>query len=259
MLRLAGPTCSLLLLSLLFFRSQGATAQPPPPAFEVATVRPSSPHADPNSGSWSPPGIGRFNAAHVSLVLLIQLAYEVDESQVVNKPDWLDSTFYDIAAKAEDGIHLSREELRPRLQDLLRQRFHLAVHKETRFTRGYALVIAKGAPRLTPTKGDHFPGFRIEVGPGQMRGLNWSMPRLAKYLTSAAGFPVVDQTGISGSYDIGFSYQPENDTAAGLAADSSLPSLTAALQEATGLLLKPQKVPVETIVIDSVEEVPTAN
>jgi uncharacterized protein (TIGR03435 family) len=255
--RLSDQLCSLLLVSLLLSCMWGAIAQTPRPAFEVATVRLASPQADPNSGSWSPPGIGRFNATHVSLALLIQLAYDVDKSQVANKPEWLDITFYDIGAKPEDGIHLSREELRPRLQDLLQQRFHLVVHKETRFTRGYALVIAKGGPHLTPTKGDHFPGYRIEVSPGQMRGLNWSMPQLAKYLTSAAGFPVADQTGIGGSYDVGFSYQPESETGPGI--DSNLPTLAAALQQATGLLLKPQKVPVEAIVIDSVEKVPTAN
>jgi uncharacterized protein (TIGR03435 family) len=86
-----------------------------------------------------------------------------------------------------------------------------------------------------------------------MRGFNWSMPQLAKYLTPAAGFPVVDQTGITGSYDIDFSYEPKPR------ADSSRPPLDVALNEATGLLLKSEKVPVETIVIDSVDKVPTAN
>jgi uncharacterized protein (TIGR03435 family) len=151
------------------------------------------------------------------------------------------------------AIHLTREELRPRLQDLLQQRFHLVAHTETRFSRGYALVIAKGDPHLTPTTGDHFPGFRVQVGSGQMRGFNWSMMQLAKYLTPAAGFPVVEQTGIAGSYDIAFSYEVRPDS------DSNLPSLGAALKQATGLLLKPQKVPVEAVVIDSVDKVPTAN
>jgi uncharacterized protein (TIGR03435 family) len=230
-----------------------ATAQPPPLAFEVATVKAAPPQADPSTGFWSPPGGGRFTATHVSLVLLIQLAYDVDSSQIANKPDWLETNLYDIVAKPEDGIRLTRDQLRPRLQDLLRQRFHLVAHAETRLSRGYALVIAEGGPHLTPTKADHFPGFRIHVGSGQMRGVNWSMAQLAKYLTSTAGFPVVDQTGITGSYDIGFSYAPEAD------ADSTLPSLEVALKQATGLLLKPRRVPVETLVIDSVDKAPTAN
>lgn len=114
-------------------------------------------------------------------------------------------------------------------------------------------MIAKGGPHLTPTKAVHFPGFRIRVSSGEMRGENWSMPQLAKYLAPAAGFSVVDRTGISGSYDIGFSYAPNSD------ADSTLPSLNEALKEATGLLLKPQRVPVETLVIDSIQKIPTAD
>jgi len=109
-----------------------ATAQAPRPTFEVATVKPSPPGADPNTGSWSIPGNGRFTATHVSLALLIQLAYGIDKSQIFNKPDWLETNLYDIAAKPEDGVQLTREELKPRLQSLLCQRFQLNAHTETR-------------------------------------------------------------------------------------------------------------------------------
>ncbi len=240
-------------LLVLVFLLYAANAQTPGPTFEVSTVKPASPQADPNSGSWSPPGIGRFTATHVTLALLLQLAYGVDNSQIAGKPSWLESTFYDVAAKPEEGIKLTRDELKPRLQNLLRERFHLVAHTETRLARGYALVIAGGGPHLTPTKGEHYSGFRINVSPGQMRGANWSMAQLARYLTPAAGFAVVDETGIAGSYDVSFVYAPTSDV------ESKLPSLDEALKEATGLLLKPQKVPVETVVIDSVDQVPTAN
>lgn len=240
------------LCCLLLSCIHAATAQTPRPTFEVATVKP-APHADPSTGTWSPPNTGRFTANHVSLALLIQLAYGVDKSQIANQPGWLDVDLYDVDAEPEDGVRLSREELQPRLQELLHQRFRLAAHKETREAHAFALVIAKGGPHLTPTKADHFPGFRINVSAGQMRGLNWSMPIFAKYLTSAAGFPVVDNTGLTGSYDIGFSYEPDPE------ADSSLPSLGVALKEATGLVLKPQIVPVETFVIDSVDKIPAGN
>jgi uncharacterized protein (TIGR03435 family) len=68
-----------------------------------------------------------------------------------------------------------------------------------------------------------------------------------------ADFPVVDETGLTGSYDIDFSYAPNAE------AESALPSFGGGFEEATGLLLKPQMVPVETIVIDSVDKVPTEN
>lgn len=246
----------LLLMLLSWIQADAAPTSPSPnssPSFEVASVRPSSPQADPQTGSWSLPGIGRFTATHVSLALLMKLAYDVDDSQIANKPEWLETNLYDITAEPEDGIKLSRDQLRPRLQNLLRQRFHLVAHTETRSIRGYALVVAKGGPHLTPTKGDHFPGWRFNVDSGHMRGANWTMPQLAIYLTPAAGFPVVDQTGITGSYDIAFNYNPKPDV------ESDLPILAAALKQATGLLLKERKVPVETIVIDSVDKVPTEN
>jgi uncharacterized protein (TIGR03435 family) len=245
--------CHLLLSFLALVFIPAATAQTPPPRFEVASVRPSSPDADPKTGNWTIPGKGQITASHVSLALLIKLAFDLDDSQITNKPGWLDSKLYDIIAKAEDGIQLTREELRPRLQDLLQQRFHLVVHTETHNVRGYVLVVAKDGPHLISTSGDRFPGFRINVSPGQMRGLNWSMAQLAKYLTPAAHFPVTDETGIAGSYDISFSYDPDPQ------AESTLPSLNEALRQATGLVLQARKVPVEFLVIDSADSVPAEN
>ena len=163
----------------------------------------------------------------------------------------MESSLYDVAAKPEEGVQLTREELKPRLQSLLRRRFNMAAHSEVRPARGYALVVAPGGPHLTPTRGDHFPGFRINVSPGQMRGANWSMATFAKYLSPNAGFPVVDQTDIAGSFDIDFTYASTNGP------DTTLPPLETALRQATGLSLKPQKVPVDTIVIDSIAQVPT--
>lgn len=250
---LARHRVGMFLLFLLIAQAKAGTAQTRSPTFEVASVRPSAPQADPNTGSWSIPGSNRFIASHVSLARLIQLAYDVDNSQIVNKPVWLDTNLYDVTAKAEDGVRLTREELRPRLRDLLHQRFHLVAHVEIRPIHGYALVVAKGGPRLTPTKSEHFPGFRINIEGGEMRGENWSMAQLAKYLTPAAGFPVVDQTGIKGSYDIGFSYAARPNV------ETALPPLDVALKDATGLMLKPQTVPVETIVIDTTDQVPAAN
>jgi uncharacterized protein (TIGR03435 family) len=244
----------LLLCSLLILWSRGASAQRPPlPSFEVASVRPAPPEADPNGGFWSYAGIGRFTATHVSLAVLIQLAYGIDDIQIANKPGWLETNLYDVEAKPEEGIVLTRDELQPRLQNLLQQRFHLVVHVETRSTSGYALVVAGHAPNLKPTTNEKYEGDFVDISPGQMRGVHWTMPQLAKYLSRAAGFPVVDQTGIAGSYDIAFSYNPKPET------DSTLPPLDVALKQATGLLLKSHKVPVETVVIDSVEKVPTAN
>jgi len=252
---LQSPCCvhRIVLSGLIWFFIHSAEAQEPQPAFEVASVKLSSPGSNPGNGTWSRPGVGRFFSSDVPLTLLIQLAYGIDPSQIANKPGWLDINLYDVDAKPQEGISLSRDELKPRLRNLLRERFHLVAHMETHSGNGYALVVAQSGPRMTPAVAGHFPGERHGVSPARMHGYNWSMPQLAQYLTATAGFPVVDQTGLTGSYDIGFDHnsRPERQ--------SDLPALDVALKQATGLLLKPGKVPVETLVIDSVDKVPTEN
>ena len=222
-------------------------------AFEVASVR-RAPDADPATGTWSLPNTNSFRATHVSLSLLMQLAYGVNKDQIANKPGWLEDDLFDVQARSENDVRLSREELRVPLQILLRERFHLRAHSETRTTQGFALLVAKGGAHLKPTSGAHFAGFRIHVGGGDMRGINWSMPQLARYLSDASGFVVADQTGITGSYDIDFTYNPDPD-----AANSTLPALDNALKQATGLSMRAEKVQTSMIVIDAVERSPTEN
>jgi uncharacterized protein (TIGR03435 family) len=222
------------------------------PSFEAATIKP-TPNPDPGQGYWNYPGQSRFFAHDLSLQFLIQMAWDIEPNQLTGKPAWLDSDFYDIEAKPEEGIKLSRDELQPRLQTLLVERFHLTAHFETKMVRGYALVVAKGGPKLQPAKGDHFPGWRVNTSSGHLEGLNWSMPYLAKMLQHATDLPVADQTGIAGSYDIKLQFAPE------LEQDSTLPSLFTALRETLGLELKAQQIPMQVLVIDHIDRVPTAN
>jgi uncharacterized protein (TIGR03435 family) len=72
----------------------------------------------------------------------------VSDDQISGGPGWRNSEYYDVTAKAEDGVRLTYEELRPRLQALLVQRFKLAVHRETKQSPGYALVVSAGGARL---------------------------------------------------------------------------------------------------------------
>jgi uncharacterized protein (TIGR03435 family) len=241
--------------TILFIALPLASAQrttTPQPSFEAATIKPAA-SADPANGYWSRPGVDRFFAHSLSVQYLIQLAYEVEADQISGKTSWLDSDFYDVEAKPEEGIKLSRDELKPRLQNLLAERFHLAAHFETKMVRGYALVVAKGGPRLQPTKGDHFPGFRINTGAGHLEGLNWSMPYLASLLQRVTSLPVVDRTGIAGRYDINLEFAPDIDQ------DSGLPSVLTALPETLGLELKAQQVPMQVLVIDHIDRTPAAN
>lgn len=222
------------------------------PSFELATIRP-NPGADPSQGQWSLPGTGTFWAKGLSLQFLIQLAYGINAEQVVNAPRGLNANLFDVSAKPEAGIRLTREELRPRLQDLLQRRFHLVAHKETRPVSGYALTVAKGGAKLVATTGSQSPGWRTNVSPGSLKGINWTMTDLAQNIAGLLGRPVADRTGIHGSYDISVEYAPEDQP------DPQLPSLFTALAEITGLRLEAGKVPTEVLVIDSVDKEPTPN
>lgn len=222
-------------------------------SFEVATVKQAPPSADSRTGNWSLPGIGVFRANNVSLSTLIQLAYDVNAGQVVNRPDWFETELYTVEAKPEQGIKLTREELQPRLQSLLAERFHLVIHRDTQRVHGFALEAPRGNQHLTPTTKPDFPGDFLNISPGHMSGFHWTMTELAKFLSRPAGFPVVDQTGISGRYDIDFQYNPKPD------AESQFPPLEEALKASSGLVLKPRKVSVPVIVIDGATKVPISN
>ena len=221
----------------------------PQPAFEVATVRPSPP----NHGytSISPFGTARFTATNASLAYLIQLAYEIDaRNQLTGKPDWLDSTYFDISAKAEDDTQLTYEQVKPLLQQLLQQRFHLVTHTEEKTLPGYALVVAKDGPKLHPSTTETPYAY---IFAGKFRLQNSTMQSFAGVLTNPIGRPIVDKTGIPGNYDFKIDYAPDNAT------DSPLPSLFTAIEEQLGLKLEPQKVPIVQVVIDHIDKTPTEN
>jgi uncharacterized protein (TIGR03435 family) len=145
---------------------------------------------------------------------------------------------------------VSSEQLKLMLQQLLVQRFKLATHRSSKDLPGYALTVAKGGPNLQASKGAKEHAYMLQGG---LRLQNASVEMLAGVLAHPTGRPVSNATGIEGRFDITLDYAPEGAT------DSALPSIFTALQEQLGLRLMPQKVPVEIVVIDHVERVPTEN
>ena len=84
---------------------------------------------------------GRFTATNIPLKVLITNAYQLSFFQVVGGPDWIGTDRFDIAAKAPDDA--SPEQTRAMVRTLLKDRFKLVVHMETRDTPIYALVKAR--------------------------------------------------------------------------------------------------------------------
>ena len=217
------------------------------PSFEVASIRLSTDKA--GIMTVGPPETGTYTIRGVMLYGLVQQAYNVPYEQI-SGIEKLGSERYDVSAKAEPGVLLTPENLAPRMQRLLAERFHLAVHKENKVFDGYALLVAKGGPRLTPTAGGQQAG---SIFPGGLRLMDTPLSSFATSLRSLAGRPVMDKTGIQGRYDFKLSFARLDDP------DSTLPSFSTALEEQLGLKLEPAKVALDLVVIDHVERIPTEN
>lgn len=192
-----------------------------------------------------------FYVKNAPLSYLIQMAYKVDDQDHISSmPSWAESQIYTISAKVEGDQQLTLEDMRPLLQDLLKERFHFAAHAETKVVSGFALVVAKGGPRLQISK-EGVPGGQIL--PNGINVRHMKLSQFAGVLAHRAGEPVVDRTGLDGAFDIKLSYAPANDPA------SELPDFSTALQEQLGLKLQPEKVPVSFLVIDHLDRTPTEN
>jgi uncharacterized protein (TIGR03435 family) len=226
-----------------------------PNRFEVASVRLVEDFdklpRDKQKFYESPSGAGQFAAQNISLEGLIGVAFGIDtDLQLAGKPEWFDDAHYDVAAKPEGDVGLSYEQLRPYLQQLLQERFHLTYHRESRNFEGYALVTAKGGSKLKMSKSDF---TRAQFRPGVVQGWNEPIKVLAQMVGYSSGKPVSDRTGLKGNYDFDLRFATLEET------DSALPSIFTAVQEQLGLKLVKQMVPVEMLVIDHVDRVPTEN
>lgn len=124
----------------------------------------------------------------------------------------------------------------------------------------YALTVAKGGPKMTPSEGD--PNGSLDEndhdngGQRFMQMTNGSMAAFALIMKFYMDRPVVDQTGLTGRYDFRLKWTfdeskaPTDGTAA--------PSLFTAVQEQLGLKLDAVKAPADVLVVDKVEK-PGAN
>ncbi len=220
-----------------------------PLSFEVASIKasePGTPLAIRRSGH-------RIVTTSSSLQFLISWAYDLHTDLVYGKPGWLDSARYDIVASAPED---QPAKLQERMQTLLVERFHLAVHRETRELPLYALVVGKGGPKFSLSKAPEVFGQNPfgGSGPGSLVGTQVSAAMLAKVLSQQLNKTVQDHTGLAGAFDFKLEWQPD-----GMPPIPDRASLFTAIQEQLGLRLEARKGPVQVLVIDRVENSPTAN
>jgi uncharacterized protein (TIGR03435 family) len=232
-------------------------------AFDVASVKPSSQESR-LIGVLAYPG-GRVLIRNQTLGQLVQEAFNVAEYQVSGGPQWIRETRYDIDARAQPGSGASpsaktrsaiTEGQRQMLQALLKERFQLQWRRELRDGSVYLLVRTHKQLKLVEAKnagGSPWVGAPqggMIVGSG-IAGVSVSMATLASRLSPYLERPVLDRTGLQGSFDFRVEYGSEEPGA------DITSSILTSIQE-LGLKLESGKGPIETIVIESAER-PAAN
>jgi uncharacterized protein (TIGR03435 family) len=275
------------LATLLIPVAPSAQAQASRPQFEVASVKQEPPGPNIGTGFVRPLAGGRLTAEKALLRVLIWNAYKVRDYQVVNGPDWINSTRYNIDAKAAENA--SSAELMLMLQSLLEDRFNLKVHRERRNLPIYELrlygIITKlqrpkagncGASNDTglpqppapnqggPTRSCSINGF-ISATSARIDGGAVRVSELAYVLGNMMGRPVIDKTALTGTFDIHLEFARDQVLQGTPAIDVAPPTpdpagvtVFTAVQEQLGLKLESSKGPVEVLVIDSVSR-PTEN
>ena len=241
-------------------------AAAPTPAFDVVSVKLSKPGA---SGSNSDFNKETYTATNVTLKEIIQYdAYEIPGPQILGIPPALERVAFDIQAKIDPAVYAQMKtqgkeqfylQFQQMVQQLLADRFKLAVHTETRELPVYALTIAKNGPRLQPANDPH-AGTSFSSGrAGQLTAKGTSAEQFAQKLTRSLsdelGRIVIDKTGLTGRYDLTLRWTPDIGPAPMLNGqpDTSAPSIFTAIQEQLGLKLEPAKGPVPVLVIDHAE------
>jgi uncharacterized protein (TIGR03435 family) len=299
-----------------------------PHSFEVASVKRTPPVAPGGAVSIRLGGLrgNRWSADGVTLLMLVRSAYGpryAMQGQIVGGPSWVETDRFTVTAVA-DGVP-TPEDAQAMLRTLLAERFKLVVREEQREMAVYALTIAGGdrkpGRQLTPVdvdcealmearrRGDGPPAAPPPPAPDgaappcstmmmmgaqgmmRIRSGGATIAQLAQTLSSAAGRPVLDRTGLSGAfaYELEFAREPGASTpfggppvplsagpvvagpqgvpAGGGAVNpgspggtppSDLPSVFAAVDEQLGLKLEARRAPADVLVIVSAEP-PTAD
>ena len=243
-------------VSKIYLKRVVSTPGGAPPSFEVASVkRAPTPVGGYNSSMKLDPG--RITCTNVSLKKLIMNSYDLKDYQI-SGPDWLESELYNIVATmprettGDDAIRM--------VQSLLTERFKLTMHHETRELPVYALVVGKTGPKLKEVE---FGPGNTSARPGKLSARKTALVNLANFLSRQMERPVLDMTGLKGFYDFELEWTPDEGAKppeVGAPADSAIgPSLAMALQQQLGLRLETRKAPVDVVIVDRAERVPTEN
>ncbi|HUE11822.1 MAG TPA: TIGR03435 family protein, partial [Steroidobacteraceae bacterium] len=253
------------------------------PSFDAASVKAVNLATHPVFGNEGGPGSsdpGRIHLCCVGMYSLLVRAYDVQVDQI-SGPAWImdnmGPNLYLIDATMPAGTTLGQYRLM--MQNLLVERFHLSIHRETRNFPAYELVVAKDGPKLQASvPAPEGPDMKTSLGHGMVRVQAREKPISELVLAMGALIAhsqgvglsdfaapkarVVDRTGLTGTYDFTLEFNCEGCRGLGVPSDSTgsdLPTIFAALEKLGLKLEKAKDVAMDVIVVDRVDKVPTEN
>lgn len=235
------------------------------PEFDAASVKPSPPldsshgpiYVGPKGGpDTSDPA--RYSCTFCDLSVLISQAYDLPGYRIVSADRLPDARFHIVATVP---AKTTRTQFRSMLQNLLADRFRLAIHRDTRQMQLFRLVVAPGGPKLKPhveaaPPESPAPHEKRKRPPGTYYVVQGkTLADFCQMIEGQLGKPVRNATGLPGAYDFDIWWTADLETNPS-AADS--PTIYSAIQS-LGLKLESAKAPVEVIVVDHLEKTPTDN
>jgi uncharacterized protein (TIGR03435 family) len=239
--------------ALIFMLAAAALTAQQKLSFEAASVK--------KAEAGTPPGDvarnmddspGHFAMRNIPLRFALEWAYDIKDYQL-QAPAWVaGEERYDIIATAPGS---TADQMQQMLRTLIDERFQMKSHWETKDLQCYVLSPGKGANKLKPSEG------APSLGNGGAKGAlfhNQPVSRFTFMLTRRLDRPVLDETGLKGTYDftidlsgLGFGGRAAEDTGA--------PSIFSTVQSDLGLKLESAKRPIKVFVVDSANKNPTAN
>jgi uncharacterized protein (TIGR03435 family) len=240
------------------------------PSFDVASLKPVQVTGDLYRANLGTARHGEVMLTNATLSDCMRYAYGITNDAQLAGPDWIRSKEirFDIVAKAPPDTPVSQ--LLLMLQTLLTDRFKMVTHREQRVLSFLFLTVAKSGPKLLEAKDAQNTATGPQI-PGRIISTRMSMTTLTTLLSRFMRQTVLDQTGLTGSYDVNLLWTPEDNRPVADAAQrppertpeptnvAPGPTIYTALQQQLGLKLESRKAPIEVIVIDHAEKVPVEN
>jgi uncharacterized protein (TIGR03435 family) len=226
--------------------------------FVASTVRPSNP-LQPGKGVSSRGS--RFAAVNYTLKDFIEYAWVVHPHQIEGGPDWIDKETYDLLAMLPSSPRPKSDQMRRMTQTVVDKRFLLKFHIEKRDMPVYVLQVANGGSKMKAREPQEAAKSVSSLGlpfAPHIPARNVTIPRLAALLQGTVlDRPVIDQTGLTGTYDFDLQWQANESQFGGRGGKGTWhgnakdPDLFTAIQAQLGLKLLPQTLPVEIMKIDT--------